>query len=123
MILDLPYPPSNNRYYRHFHGRTVLSKEGRNYRWEVLAARPRDGWPIPGPVKVVICIFPPTRWGIDIDGAAKAPLDAIQNAGIIANDREVAELLILRGPKRPIPRLFVLIETLHAESGAVTLPP
>lgn len=116
MILTLPYPPSLNRYYRKFRGKVVLSPEGRNYRWEVLAARPRDGWPIPGPVKVAICVFPPTRWGIDLDNACKACCDGLQEAKIIANDREIAELHVFRGPKRPIPRLFVLIETLHPET-------
>lgn len=108
----LPYPPSVNRYYRKFRGRIVISPEGRFYRWAVLAARPSIGGPVPGPVKVTICIFPPTRFGIDIDNAGKAICDSLEDVKIVENDREIAELLIVRGPKKPTPCVWVMVETL-----------
>ena len=44
----LPFPPSVNRYYRHVGYRTLLSREGREYRAMVLsllAGRPASRWP------------------------------------------------------------------------------
>lgn len=112
MILTLPYPPSTNRYYRKFGNRIVISKEGRSFRWWVLASRPVDGWPVPGPVKLLIVVYPPTRWGIDLDNACKATCDALEDVKVIRNDREIAELTVLRGPPQEVPFMRVLVETI-----------
>ena len=37
LLLDLPFPPSLNTYYRNVHGRTLLSAKGREYKQDVLA--------------------------------------------------------------------------------------
>lgn len=109
--LTLPYPPSNNRYYRHHHGRVLLSREGRAYRLEVLALRPPNGWPILGRVRLTLEVFPPTRWGQDLDNIPKAICDALQSVGILENDQQIDELLVYRRAKDgKNPRVMVKAE-------------
>lgn len=118
MNLTLPYPPSNNRYYRHLHGRVLLSKPGREYRLEVLARRPATGWPVHGRLKLTLDVYPPTQWGQDLDNIPKAILDGLQHAKLLENDQQVDELIVRRCPKdRDNPRVEVALEripvTLH----------
>lgn len=117
MNLTLPYPPSNNRYYRHHHGRVLLSREGRAYRLEALARRPSTGWPLIGSVRLTIDVYPPTRWGQDLDNIPKAICDALQHAGILKNDQQIDELVVYRRAKDGDPRVVVEIQgldtTLH----------
>ena len=83
----LPYPPSANRYWRHFRGRTVRSSEADKYRGAVsyyarvagLTAR------LSGPVRVRVTLHPKlTKKGdasktrLDLDNCAKVLLDALQ---------------------------------------------
>lgn len=115
MILILPYPPSNNRYYRHWKGRTLLSREGRAYREAVqLEAGRREGWPLKGLVKLTIQVYPPTRWGQDLDNIPKAICDALQYSGILENDRQIAELHVFRQPKEGSPSVMVGLDMLEA---------
>lgn len=113
MQLTLPYPPSNNRYYRHHHGRVLLSREGRAYRLEVLALRPREGWPMKGSVRLTLEVYPPTRWGQDLDNIPKAICDALQHSKVIENDQQVDELRVLRRLKDGNPRVVVSVEPME----------
>jgi len=97
--LQLPYPPSNNRYYRHFRGRTVISAEGLTYRQEVLAARPRTGWPMKGDLGVLVEIFPERARSLDLDNVPKCLLDSLQHAKFFDNDFQVVDLHIRRCAK------------------------
>lgn len=111
MIFMLPYPPSNNRYYRHVRGRVLLSKEGRAYRTAAMAAaNGRAELPLTGLLRVVLNVFPPTRWGQDLDNIPKAICDALQAAGVIENDRQINELHVFRKPKQESPCVMVGIE-------------
>jgi crossover junction endodeoxyribonuclease RusA len=96
ITLSLPWPPSTNRYWRHVGHRTLLSRDGRAYKANVLAAiREQQGTPTPmtGPVKVLVALHPPDRRRRDIDNhAGKALLDALQHAGILEDDSQVVEL-------------------------------
>lgn len=109
MILTLPYPPSNNRYYRHMRGRTMLSKEGRAYRQSAILLKAQA---FLGLVRCTIDVFPPTRWGQDLDNIPKAICDAMQAAGILQNDRQINELHVHRKPKDGAPRVVVTLEAL-----------
>lgn len=67
--LELPYPPSLNRYYRAVGGRVLISADGRKYRTAVAAAvllssqrRAPDG-----PLCVEMDLFPPDRRKRDAD--------------------------------------------------------
>ncbi len=99
--LELPWPPSVNRYWRHVGARTLLSRAGRKYRQAValrvvLAGRPR----VEGRLEVVIDAFPPDRRVRDLDNGLKAPLDALTHAGVYADDGQIDDLRIRRGAVR-----------------------
>ena len=112
MILTLPYPPSNNRYYRNWKGRMLLSGEGRDYRLAVLERRPREGWPLAGPLRMDIRVHPNRNVSQDLDNIPKAVCDALQHAGIYANDNQITDLRIVREAKHPHAHVVVTVEVL-----------
>lgn len=112
MILELPYPPSNNRYYRHARGRTYLSPEGISYRLQVLEKRPRFGWPLMGRIRALIEVHPNRSVSQDLDNCCKAILDSLQHASIYYNDSQIDDLRVVRMPKNRIAHVVVTLETM-----------
>ena len=106
MRLKLPYPPTVNRMWRHvvMHGspRTLLSKAGRIYRDDVAAAVLTQLGPVNGKalrdsrVLVEIDAWMPDRRRRDIDNLGKAVLDALESAGVFADDSQVDVLTTRR---------------------------
>ena len=98
MRLELPWPPSINRYYRHVGFRTLISREGRAFRRNVCAllggGGPRKP-PAGGRVALCMDAFPPDGRRRDMDNIQKPVLDALQHAGIYRDDSQV-DLLITR---------------------------
>ena len=90
--LELPYPPSANRYWRNFRGRTVISAEAQAYRdvVNILARRQYQGNPTESPVAVSMIIRRPARRR-DLDNHFKVMLDALQNI-IYVNDGQIFRL-------------------------------
>ena len=68
---------------------------------------------ITGPCALSITSYLPTTAG-DVDNYAKATLDALQEAGIIANDRQVQRMCISKEKDAQRPRVEITIETLAA---------
>ena len=101
MKLILPWPPSTNTYWRHIamrgRPRTLLSKEGREYRSRVqervLQQAPGHRM-IMGPVHVSIDAWLPDQRRRDADNLLKATLDALQSAGIYGDDSQISRLLV-----------------------------
>ncbi|WP_417849388.1 RusA family crossover junction endodeoxyribonuclease [Thalassoglobus sp.] len=91
----LPFPPSVNRYYRHVGYRTLLSREGREYRKRVcsLLAR-RVGQPLQGHLEVQLDLFPPDRRRRDFDNFQKGIWDSLQHAGVYADDSQIKRAVI-----------------------------
>ena len=95
-IIELPYPPSVNRYYRHVGFRTLISREGRAYRRLVCAILRRAGVrPLDGTLAVGIDLYPPDHRTRDADNAQKALLDAMQHGGMYRDDNQVKKLLTI----------------------------
>ncbi len=91
----LPFPPSVNRYYRHVGYRTLLSREGREYRRQVCALLAgRVGQPLSGPLQVQLDLYPPDRRRRDWDNFQKGVWDALQHAGVYLDDSQVRRALI-----------------------------
>jgi len=93
--LCLPYPPSVNHYYRHVGNKTLISREGREFRGRVKGVVDAAGFPpLSGPMVCDICVTRPDRRRRDIDNLIKATLDAMQHAAVYADDCEVVDLRI-----------------------------
>lgn len=100
MILQLPFPPSVNKYWRHpttgkLAGRHLISEHGRAYR-EAVRAHVAEGQtkPIAGPVVVDIEAFMPDRRRRDLDNLLKGLLDSLTYAGVWQDDNQVVDLRI-----------------------------
>lgn len=104
----LPWPPSVNRYWRHFRGRTVIGPDGRAYRDAVSALV--DGLRVDGDLVVDIVANPPDRRRRDLDNLLKAPLDALEHAGVYDDDNQVYDLRIRRGIVQKPGFLSIIIE-------------
>ena len=92
--LRLPWPPSLNKYYRSVGGKVLVSKEGRNYRHDVImlaAAKPLEGR-----IGVRIDCFPPDKRRRDLDNLCKGLLDAMQHAGQYVDDSQIDDLQLRR---------------------------
>jgi len=112
VMLDLPYPPSINRYYRHVGFRTLISREGRTFRTNVCALLGGGGRrkpPSGGRIALCMDAFPPDRRIRDLDNLQKPALDAMQHAGIYEDDSQIDLLLTRRRDVVPGGRLAVEI--------------
>jgi len=99
VTLELPYPPSVNRYYRHVGFRTLISREGRAYRRAVCAILRRAGvCPLEGALAVGLDLYPPDRRRRDCDNALKSLLDAMQHGGVYGDDSQIKKLLVVMRP-------------------------
>ena len=103
--LELPYPPSVNHYYRNIQGRTLISKDGREYAQrvygEVLEKRSLGKLPPEalGNADLWIEIYatPPDKRVRDIDNLLKPLLDAIRKSDLIEDDRWIKDLRVVMG--------------------------
>lgn len=92
-VLELPYPPTVNTYWRRVGGKTILSARARAYRRAVLAATTGVRLePMAGDVEAVITFHPPDRRKRDLDNLPKGLLDALKCAGVYADDSQVRRI-------------------------------
>jgi crossover junction endodeoxyribonuclease RusA len=97
--IELPWPPSVNRYWRSVGAKTLISKEGRHYRefaegfaWE----QDRRAWPLKGRLRVVVTAFPPDRRRRDLDNILKSLLDTLEHIGLYEDDSQIDRLEVTR---------------------------
>ena len=94
--LQLPWPPSVNRYWRHVNGRVLISREGRAYR-KVVAAACHGVRGLGGArLGVDVVLQPPDRRRRDIDNVLKSLLDALEHAGVYDDDGQIDRLMVHR---------------------------
>lgn len=116
IVLELPFPPSVNTYWRHptkgkLAGRHLISEKGREYRESViniLAYRRLDK--IEGRLCVAVDAFPPDRRRRDLDNICKGLLDGLVHAKVIEDDSLIDRLTIERGvvnPGKGLVRVFI----------------
>lgn len=101
--LGLPWPPSVNNIWRRVvingQPRTLVSREGREYREKVRAIA-YGCKPLVGLLAIDIEACPPDFRRRDLDNILKATLDALTYAGIWRDDNQVCEIHVRR--MRPV---------------------
>ena len=111
--LTLPFPPSLNRMYRVYSGRSIVSRVGRAYRAAVTAQL--RGMPtLRCRVRIRIVAHPPDKRRRDLDNLLKASLDGLVHGGALEDDSLIDELLIIRGEVRRNGELIVFLEPMGA---------
>lgn len=99
VVLSLPYPISNNRYWRTFRNRQIVSKEAVAYKARVAAIAAENG--IKQTAKMVsltVQLIPKankdgsaSKVCLDLDNCLKVCLDALQGVAY-ENDNQVEEI-------------------------------
>lgn len=99
IVLELPFPPSVNTYYRRGAHATYMSKAGREYKQAVAEYIASGDFPKMGDKRLCVSmvIWPRDRRVFDLDNRLKSVLDSIQDAGLFHSDSQVDELCIYRG--------------------------
>lgn len=123
-VIELPYPPSANVYWRH-RGMMVggkpkalvyIGEQGKAYRKTVtdIITEQFNGRPpmLRCDLAIGVRQFPATAQ--DIDNCIKPLLDSLQHAGMYANDRQVCELLVIRDRRAAVGRIRVTITAIGA---------
>lgn len=100
VVVWLPFPPSVNRLWRAYEGKTLASKVYRAWQkqaaLELMAQRPRK---IRGAYDLSVVVDRPDRRLRDLDNSLKAVSDALAKAGVIENDH-FAESIAIRWSTR-----------------------
>lgn len=78
--LELPWPPTTNKYYRNVRGMMLISKAGREYKEKVEHVwKDQVGQLVEGPVWLSVVLTPPDKRRRDLDNhCGKALLDALK---------------------------------------------
>ena len=117
-VFELPYPPSVNHYWRRVGFRTLISRGGRRYRKEVMALLAADrAAPMRGRLEMVVHVFPPDGRRRDLDNLQKSLCDALQAAGVYADDSQIDRLDVHRGPIVRCGKVLVQITERESDSG------
>lgn len=98
MILELPYPPSVNTYWRANGKRRFISKEGVLFKTAVKGICIRDGIRSFGSARLSVNIYihPRSKRIFDLDNCLKAILDALMAANVYDDDSQIDMLSIAR---------------------------
>jgi crossover junction endodeoxyribonuclease RusA len=120
ILLNLPYAPSVNTYWRRGRFSTYLSPVGREFKKAVAEYIVESNTPKLGDarVRITMVIRPRSKRKFDIDNLAKSVLDAIsqEGAGVIDDDEQVDELHIIRGDPIKGGKIVVTIEVLDGDT-------
>lgn len=115
--LRLPYPPSANRMYRTFRGRTTLTQAVRDYRrqvaevWFQSRIKGQRGFDT-GELALRIRAYRPDKRRRDVDNILKVLCDALQHAGVIGNDSQFREIVVSFEETKPGGELRIEIRRL-----------
>ena len=99
IVLNLPFPPSVNTYYRRGAHTTYMSKGGRDYKKAVAEYIAESNTPKLGAARMSleIVLWPKDKRKYDIDNRIKALLDSLQDAGVFDDDEQIDQINIYRG--------------------------
>lgn len=110
ILLTLSFPPSSNRYWRNYNGKTVKSEEAQKYQDDVkkvcVGIKPLDG-----EVAVTMRFYRPRKSG-DLDNRIKICLDALQGIAF-HDDKQVGEIFARRYDDKKNPRVEIFVRPLE----------
>lgn len=113
MKFELPFPPSNNTYYRNVQGKTLISKKGREYKKLVVDTMMRYGLAgkkLPHDLVVLIDLHLPDERRRDVDNYGKGLFDALTEAKFWLDDSQVKQKTVTMQPvDRENPRAVVTV--------------
>lgn len=118
MKQTLPFPPSVNHYYRRVGPRTLISRQGREYRRAICGLLAPAGGsgirkpPAGGRIALAMDAFPPDRRRRDLDNLLKCTQDCLAHAGAFEDDSQIDLLTVSRCRPVPAGRIVVRIEML-----------
>ncbi len=123
LTVTVAYPPSVNHYWRRVGPRTLISRQGRAFRRDVVRALRLAGdlgepLPMDDPLDVEIMLYPPDRRRRDVDNTLKALLDALQHAGVYTDDSLIERLSVEKGDVVKGGKAVVVIRRRCARGGA-----
>lgn len=119
MMILLPFPPSNNTYYRRVGAKTLISAKGRAYCKDVTAICEAVGVrKMEGRLRVTIAACPPDRRRRDLDNMLKGLLDALTHGGAWEDDSQIDQLAIIRGPIKALGCVEVTISEITQGEAA-----
>lgn len=97
-MIWMPWPPSNNKYWRHYRNRVVIGPDGVAYRTAVQDFLDDRGVSFGGKrLSVTIRLLANTKRKFDLDNFAKVILDSLAHAGVYDNDSQIDLLTMERG--------------------------
>lgn len=99
VVINLPYPPSVNTYWRANGKRRFISKAGMVFLTEVIKRCKLEKVPNFGSSKleVEITVYPRSKRKFDLDNCLKGILDALQKARVYDDDSQIDKLYVARG--------------------------
>ena len=125
LILELPWGPSVNHYYRRVvirgSARTLISREGREYQKRVAEAVTIQcgGVLYECQLRVKLELYPPNRRAYDVDNRVKPCFDALAHAGVYVNDKQIRAFEVEeRELCRPDGKVVATITELQTKSPA-----
>ncbi len=114
----LPWPPTVNHSWRpNGKGGKLLTEKHKQFRAVVgeLVRAAGNGQPLRGRLKVLIRATPPDKRARDLDNLLKGLLDALQHAGMYADDAAIDDLHIYRAAGSQ-PGCAVFVEVIEGKA-------
>lgn len=94
-----PFPPSVNGMYRFFGKKMYMVDGARRYKWEMQHRLHQLKAPKYGDtarIRFTMHLYPNNNRAFDVDNRAKCCIDAFQDYGMFANDKQIYELRMIK---------------------------
>ena len=114
--LELPLPPSANKYWMIAHNSFVTTPEAKAYKQRVFSSLANKCEPLRGEVAINVTVFRPAKRG-DLDNYLKIMLDALQGIAYI-DDKQIIEIHAFREDDKRNPRVKLLVYETGKDNSA-----
>lgn len=100
LVIELPWPPSVNHYWRRCGARYFVSLKGKTFRDNVHHICDTTSHKFDNKVRLRVTIeaYPPDRRRRDLDNILKSLLDSLQHAQIYEDDNQIDDIRVIRMP-------------------------